>query len=70
MKDEEKIDFKARMKTILYCLITMCVLGTTIVFIDPKLNQHMYLFIAPFVVAISSAIGVVIIYLKTRKSSV
>ena len=66
MKDE--IDIKQRIKTILYCLIVMCILGTILIFIDPKINQHMYLLIAPFVVAIGSAIGVVIIYLKTRKN--
>ena len=39
--NEEVIDFKARMKTILWCLVAMCILGSIIIFIDPKLNQHM-----------------------------
>ena len=64
--NEEVIDFKARMKTILWCLVAMCILGSIIIFIDPKLNQHIHLLIAPFVVAIGSAIGVIIIYLKTK----
>ena len=64
--EEEEIDFKRRIKTIFYCIIAMCILGTVIIFIDPKLNEHIYLLIAPFVVAIISAIGVIVIYFKTK----
>ena len=66
---EDEIDFKARIKTIFYCMIVMCILGTIIIFIDPKLNEHIYLLIAPFVVAIGSGIGVIIIYFKTKPCS-
>lgn len=65
MKDE--ISIKDRLKTILWCLVAMSILGSIAIVVDPKLNEHIYLLVVPFAVAISSAIGVIIIYLKTKE---
>jgi hypothetical protein len=65
----DDIDIKQGLKTILWCLITMCILGAIIMFIDPKLNQHMYMFFFPFIVAIVSAVGVIMIYFKIKKDN-
>lgn len=69
MNDKETIDFKARMKTIIRCLVAMSVLGTVIIFLDSKLDQHMYLLFIPLIVAIGSGIGAFIIYLKINNPS-
>ena len=63
----QEIDIKDRLKTILYCLLAITLLGIIILFIDPNLDEHLYLLSVPFGVSIISAIGVVVIYFVYEK---
>ena len=64
---KEIIEIKRRMKTMLYCLFAMGIVGIIIIFIDKELHQHIYLLIAPFILGLGCTIGALIIYLKLNK---
>lgn len=57
-------DFKTRIRHITYCLIAMSILSFMIILIDPKLEQHLALLFAPWILVISCVVLLVVMKYK------